>query len=127
MKSALTTLKNGIAADMANIGTAFAKAYEAEIAATTTRSRRKAMATSSAGMQTPGIAQMDVTGTTLSRGTAGSGTGGSAAVRNITINVQSLIDRFEVKTASVAESAEKIKETVAEALLSALNDANLAV
>jgi len=127
MKSALTTLKNGIAADMANIGTAFAKAYEAEIAASTTQSRRKAMATSSTGMTTPGIAQMDVTGTTLSRGTAGSGTGGSAAVRNITINVQSLIDRFEVKTASVAESAEKIKETVAEALLSALNDANLAV
>lgn len=48
-------------------------------------------------------------------------------VRNINITIDRLIDKFTISTTSLSESKEKIKEAVAEALLSAVNDANYAL
>lgn len=62
-------------------------------------------------------------------GTLAGGSGdksGSDKIRNITVNVEKLIDHFTIQTTNLHESAERVKETVAQALLSALNDVNLA-
>lgn len=48
-------------------------------------------------------------------------------VRNITVNIEKLIDRFEVNTTNLREDMSRVKELVAEAVLSAVNDVNLAM
>ena len=60
----------------------------------------------------------------------GSGSGGSDSggkIRNITINVDRLVERLEVHAATVREGTDRVRELVTEALLGALNDVNLAV
>jgi hypothetical protein len=51
---------------------------------------------------------------------------GKSAVRNVTISINNLIDKFEINTTNIQESLEDIKEKVSEVLLEAVNDANLA-
>lgn len=48
-------------------------------------------------------------------------------VKNITINIEKLVDTLTISTTNLQESKERIKDIVAEALLSAVNDANYAV
>lgn len=48
-------------------------------------------------------------------------------VKNINITIDRLIDQFTISTTNLAESKEKIKDAVAEALLSAVNDVNYAL
>lgn len=48
-------------------------------------------------------------------------------VKNITINIEKLVDTLTNSTTNLQESKERIKDIVAEALLSAVNDANYAV
>lgn len=48
-------------------------------------------------------------------------------VRNINITIDRLIDKFTITTTNLSESKERIKDAVAEALLSAVNDANYAL
>lgn len=60
-------------------------------------------------------------------GSSGSEGSGAGKIHNVSISVQSLVDRMEIHASNLQESAEKIKEVVAEALLGALNDVNLAV
>lgn len=48
-------------------------------------------------------------------------------VKNITINIEKLVDTLTISTTNLHESKERIKDIVAEALLSAVNDANYAV
>ena len=60
------------------------------------------------------------------------GIGGDASketnkVRNINITIDKLIDKFTISTTNLSESKERIKDAVAEALLSAVNDANYAL
>lgn len=60
------------------------------------------------------------------------GVGGSASketdrVKNINITIDRLIDKFTISTTNLSESKERIKDAVAEALLSAVNDANYAL
>lgn len=47
-------------------------------------------------------------------------------VKNINITIDRLIDKFTISTTNLTESKERIKDAVAEALLSAVNDANYA-
>ena len=60
-------------------------------------------------------------------GSSGNGGDGGSKIRNITINVDRLVERLEVHAATVREGADRVKELVTEALLGALNDVNLAV
>jgi phage-related protein len=57
-----------------------------------------------------------------------SGIGGSAdksdRIKNINITIDKLVDNLTISTTTLQESAERIKEEVAEALLGAVNDAN---
>ena len=43
------------------------------------------------------------------------------------MNIEKLIDRFEVNTTNLREDVGRVKELVAEAVLSAVNDVNLAM
>ena len=65
-------------------------------------------------------------------GNALGGVGGGASketerVKNINITIDRLIDKFTISTTNLSESKERIKDVVAEALLSAVNDANYAL
>lgn len=65
-------------------------------------------------------------------GSALGGVGGKASketdrVKNINITIDRLIDKFTITTNNLSESKERIKDAVAEALLSAVNDANYAL
>lgn len=65
-------------------------------------------------------------------GSALGGVGGTASketdrVKNINITIDRLIDKFTISTTTLSESKERIKDAVAEALLSAVNDANYAL
>lgn len=59
------------------------------------------------------------------------GIGGTAEksdrIKNINITIDKLIDTFNIQTTNMQESSERIKNMVAEALLSAVNDVNLAI
>ena len=59
------------------------------------------------------------------------GIGGSAdktdRIKNINITIDKLIDTFTIHTTNMQESTERIKGMIAEALLSAVNDVNLAL
>ena len=59
------------------------------------------------------------------------GIGGTAdkadRIKNINISIERLIDTFTINTTNMQESKERIKTMVAEALLSAVNDVNLAI
>lgn len=74
-----------------------------------------------------GINVPDVAGDTgLSLGSVGNaGSGGGAGVKNISIKIDRLIDKFEIHTTNLNESASRIKEVVMQALTSAVNDINL--
>ena len=73
----------------------------------------------------PGVASP--TGQTLTNlGTeAGGKSGGS--IRNITISIDRLVEKFEVHSTTMREGATEVKGMIEQALLQALNDANLAV
>lgn len=68
-------------------------------------------------------ATVDPTNGTLS---GGSGSSSESKIRNINIHVDKLIETFTISTTNLHESAERVKEAVGQALLSALNDVNLA-
>ena len=67
----------------------------------------------------------DPTGSTL--GTVGSNSESSGKVRSITVNVEKLVERFEIHTTNMQGDMSRVKDMVSEALLSALNDVNLAI
>lgn len=58
--------------------------------------------------------------------TLGGQSSGRDKIRNITVHIEKLIDRFEVNTTNLREDASRIKGIVAEALTGAVNDINYA-
>ena len=138
--AALKKLKAGFSDYGKQIGQAFNEAYDAEM----TESAQKEAADKSkvkkgtggtlnnSGATVPEITVPSVnpTGTTLSgaSGTGGSGSGsdGGGKIKNITINIEKLVERFEIHSATVGESAEQVKTAMLEALMGALNDTQLA-
>lgn len=62
-----------------------------------------------------------------SLGTVSGGSGDVGKVRNITVNVDKLVEHFEIRTTNLSEDLSKVKDMVSETLLSALNDVNLAM
>ena len=125
IKDAINRLKSGFSEFGTSVGHAFNNAYNAEMAAS-----RKA-AEEKKGKPGDEVPTVDVptdpspnpTGNTLVP-TGGSGKGGT--IRNITVNVDRLVERFEVHTTNLTEDLGKVKDMVSAALLSALNDVNLA-
>lgn len=112
------------------IGEAFANAYNAEMAKEKNvddEVEKEQVVPEVPGINTPIPDPTNPTGSTLSNvgGTAAGGSGGS--VRNITITIDKLVEKFEIRTTNMQGDMSRVKEMVSEALLSALNDVNLAV
>lgn len=136
--AALNKLKGAYGDYGKEVGKAFNDAYTAEMKAgeknnakKSTKKQGKSAAT--AGVTIPEVPTPtvpDVTGgtagTTTSKKTDGSSDSGGK-IKNVSIHVDKLVERLEIHTANLQESAERVKDVVAQALLSALNDTNLAM
>ena len=135
--AALKKLKAGFSDYGWQIGQAFNEAYDAEMtesakkeAAKNPKGKKPDPNTSGAAVPEVTVPTVNPTGNTLSgaSGTGGSGSGsdGGGKIKNITINIDKLVERFEIHSATVGESSERVKEAVLEALMGALNDTQLA-
>ena len=136
--AALNKLKGAYGDYGKEVGKAFNNAYTAEMKAgeksnakKSTKKQGKSAAT--AGVTIPEVPTPtvpDVTsgtaGATASKKTGGSSDSGGK-IKNVSIHVDKLVERLEIHTANLQESAERVKDVVAQALLSALNDTNLAM
>lgn len=139
ISAALAKLKAGFSDYGKQIGQAFNEAYDAEIAASAqkeagtnksnkTNKSNNANATA-ATVPTVTTPTVDPTGGSLS-GASGTGVGSGndtgGKIKNITINIEKLVERFEIHSATVGESTERVKAVILEALTGALNDTQLA-
>lgn len=134
IKTALNKLKNGFADYGSQIGKAFNDAYDAEMERSReeeeAKKKEKEGQDGTAAFEMPETpttpeANVNPTGSSLS-GLGGSAGSGSGHIRNITVTVDKLVEKFEIHTTNLREDAGQVKDMVAEALLSALNDVNLA-
>lgn len=135
ISAALTKLKAGFSDYGKQIGQAFSEAYEAEMSASEKDPKKpnnKPKGTpNNAGAAVPTVVTptVDPTGGSLA-GASGTGTGSGGdsggKIKNITINIEKLVERFEIHSATVGESAEQVKAVILEALTGALNDTQLA-
>lgn len=138
ISAALTKLKAGFSDYGKQIGQAFNEAYEAEMsesakkeAADKAKSKGKRPAANTTAAAVPEVTAptVDPTGGSLSgaSGTGGgSGSDSGGKIKNITINIEKLVERLEIHSATVGESAEQVKAVILETLMGALNDIQLA-
>lgn len=138
ISNALNKLKAGFSDYGSQVGAAFKRAYDEEMAASekeqAAKKKQEQKPTQAAipglpetpqvpTIQSPTAGTPNVTGGKSGNETASKG---ADKIRNITVNIERLVDKFEVHTATLTESAERVRETVTEVLLSALNDTQLA-
>lgn len=110
------------------------KAGEKENAKKNAKSQGKAAAAPT-GTTIPDVPKPtvpDVTGGTAGKTSSkntgsGGGSDSGGKIKNVSIHVDKLVERLEIHTTNLQESAERVKDVVAQALLSALNDTNLAM
>lgn len=137
---ALAKLKAGFSDYGKQVSSAFNEAYNAEMseaakkeAADKAKQKGKTPAANSTGAAVPDVTvpTVDPTGGSLS-GASGTGTGtrtgsdSGGKIKNITINIEKLVERFEIHSATVGESSEQVKTVILETLMGALNDTQLA-
>ena len=137
ISAALNKLKSGFSDYGKQVGEAFNKAYDAEMAeaakkeASEKKKSSSQKQTTAAGVpglpEVPEVPKTDPTAGTLSSATGSSSSGDSGGkIKNITINIEQLIEQFTISTPNLAESSDRVKEAVLEALMGALNDTQLA-
>ncbi len=136
ISTALNKLKAGFSDYGKQIGAAFNEAYDAEMseaakkeAAEKAKGKKTAPNGTDAAIPSVAVPTVDPTAGSLKAATAsgsGTGDGGSGKIRNVTINIEKLVERIELHTATISEGTEQIKERVLEALMGALNDTQLA-
>ena len=131
ISAALSKLKSGFSDYGHAVGSAFSEAYNAELKAGGEKDAKKEAKKETAALGdivTPPPTPDPTGGTagTLSSAGSGGSSDSGGKVRNITINVGSLVSRLEIHAKNIKEGAEEMKEAVSQALLSALNDTNLA-
>ena len=122
------------------IGKAFKGAYDAEMKAGAQAEKKKkgkkaaaAVVTSdaagfdAAALAVPAIT--DVTAGSLSNPTlsGSSAADGGSKIKNVTINIDRLVEHFTISTQNLSESSERVREAVLDALMGALNDTQLAI
>ncbi len=136
--AALKKLKAGFSDYGKQVGQAFNEAYDAEMAESSKKDPKKNPNgkkpdpnASSAAVPEVTVPEVNPTGNTLSgaSGTSGKGSGsdGGSKIRNITINIDKLVERFEIHSTTMGESTEKVKAVILETLMGALNDTQLAM
>ena len=136
MDAALKKLKAGFSDYGKQVGQAFNVAYDAEMTGSSKKEPKKnpnGKKPNASGAAVPEVTVPEVnpTGNTLSGasgiGGKGSGSDGGSKIRNITVNIDKLVERFEIHSATVGESTEKVKAVILETLMGALNDTQLAM
>lgn len=131
IKAALNKMKGGFADYGSQVGKAFNDAYNAEMAASKEEQEKKEKEDDVlAGIPQVEIPETPVTpdptaGTLGTVGTAPAST--SDKVKNVTVNIEKLVERFEIHTTNLQGDISRVEDMVSEALLSALNDVNLAM
>jgi tape measure domain-containing protein len=131
IKAALNKMKGGFADYSSQVGKAFNDAYNAEMAASKKEQKKKEKKDDVlAGIPQVEIPETPVTpdptaGTLGTVGTAPAST--SDKVKNVTVNVEKLVERFEIHTTNLQGDISHVKDMVSEVLLAALNDVNLAM
>ena len=136
--AALKKLKAGFSDYGKQVGQAFNEAYDAEMAESSKKDPKKNPNgkkpdpnASGAAVPEVTVPEVNPTGNTLSgaSGTSGkrSGSDGGSKIRNITINIDKLVERFEIHSTTMGESTEKVKAVILETLMGALNDTQLAM
>ncbi|MCM1310886.1 MAG: phage tail tape measure protein [Bacteroides sp.] len=136
ISAALDKLKGGFSDYGKQIGQAFSEAYNEEIAKSEQEQKNKNQQQTPTQAAIPGLPETPSVPTIASptagtsnvtggKGSTSKASSGADKIRNITVNIERLVDKFEVHTATLTESAERVKETVTEVLLSALNDTQL--
>lgn len=140
--AALNKLKSAYSDYGKEVGKAFNDAYTAEMKAGEKENAKKnaqkqgkaaASPTGTTIPEVPTPTVPDVTGGTAGKtsskktGSSGGGSDSGGKIKNVSIHVDKLVERLEIHTANLQESAERVKDVVAQALLSALNDTNLAM
>lgn len=131
IKAALARMKSGFADYGSQVGKAFSDAYDAEMEASAKEKAEKEKAEGNPAGATGSFPVVEVpnpvnpTGGTL--GTVTKGAGSTEKIKNVTINVERLVEKFEIRTTNLAGDMSQVKDMVSEALLSALNDVNLAM
>ena len=134
--AALKKLKAGFSDYGKQVGQAFNEAYEAEMAESAKKEAKKnpkgnKPTTNNSGTTIPEVTIPDVnpTGNTLNgangvsgKGGTGSGSDGGGKIRNITINIEKLVERLEIHSATISESTEQIQAVITQTFLNALTD-----
>lgn len=136
ISNALAKLKAGFSDYGKQIGQTFNEAYDAEMSEAAKKeaaekAKQKNPNASGAAVPTVDMPAVNPVGGSLSTtfGTGGGSSSGSdtgGKIKNITINIEKLIEHFTVSTSTLTESTERVKEAVLEALMGALNDTQLA-
>ena len=137
IKAALNKMKGGFSDFGSQVGKAFSTAYNQEME----RSRKeeedkkkdeddkdkpKGTPTAPGAAVLPPMPDSPV-GTTLAttrRAASGTGTG---RISNVTITIDRLVERFEIHTTNLQGDLSRVRDMVAEALISAVNDAQTAM
>ena len=134
--AALKKLKSGFSDYGSAVSKAFKEAYDEEMASS---AKEEAEKKKSPAATTSEVPQVEVpssageasspTGGSLSGvgSSAGSSGGGGSKISSVTISIEKLVERFEIHTTNLSGDLSRVKDMVSEALLSAVNDVNLAV
>ena len=132
IRAALDRMKGGFADYGSQVGKAFSDAYDAEISASEEEHTRKEQADGASAGSFPSVTVpspispgVNPTGGTLGR--VSQGAGSTDRIKNVSISVDKLVEKFEIHTTNLSGDMSQVKNMVSEALLSALNDVNLAM
>lgn len=125
IKAALDRMKNGFADFGSHVGKAFSDAYNAEIAAS--QKEEAAQEDGAPQVAVPSVVTPNPTAGTLGTVGGGSSSGSGGKIKSVTVNIERLVERFEIHTTNLQGDVSRVKDLVSEALLSALNDVNLAM
>lgn len=130
MEKALGKLKSGYANFGGQIGKAFKEAYDAEMSASEEGddpepNNGPTDIPVGDGLVVPPAT--DPTGGSLGSVRGATSSGGGQGVKNISVTIDKLVEKFEIHTTNLQGDVTKVKEMVGEALLSALNDVSLSV
>lgn len=136
IKRALNKFKDGFSDFGSSVGKAFSDSYNAEMEAA--RKEKEAEDKKpdlpdpndlNFGMPTVQVPKTNVDPTSGTLGNVGgsAGSGSSDKIKNVTVNIERLVERFEIHTTNLSGDMSRVKDMVSEALLAALNDVNLAV
>lgn len=123
---AIAKLKGGFSDFGTNVGQAFDEAYNGEMK----KSKSEEKEPQKKAQGKPGASLVpDEGGGAISGGLAGIGGSADKAdkIKNITVSIDRLIDKFEIHTTNLHDDVSRVKDMVAEALTGAVNDINYAM